>query len=105
MLTPPENRIVADVDFSELEAKVAASFDLEESTDTDDEPVVEVKKDYYFTFAQSSELRKHYIIFHDTHANARERMVAIFGSRWAFQYDDATKVGIDRFGLKCIGKF
>lgn len=60
----------------------------------------EDEKDYYFTFTQGSELKNHYIVFHDTFSGARDRMVAIFGSNWAFQYSSREAAGVDRYNLK-----
>lgn len=59
-------------------------------------------KDYYFTFAQDSELKNHYIIFHDTYSAARDRMIALFGRSWAFQYFSRESAGVDRYNLKQI---
>lgn len=57
-------------------------------------------KDYYFTFTQGSELKNHYIVFHGTFSSTRDRMVAIFGSSWAFQYSSRESAGVDRYNLK-----
>lgn len=47
-------------------------------------------KKYYFTFMQSqTKLRNKYMTFWGTYEEARAKMVAHFGDKWAFQYDEA----------------
>ena len=60
----------------------------------------EDEKDYYFTFTQGRELKNPYIIFHGPFSSTRDRMVAIFGSSWAFQYSSRESAGVDRYNLK-----
>lgn len=64
--------------------------------------ITEEVKTYYFTFTQRSELKNHYVAIKDTYVNARNRMVNIFGSAWAFQYDSKEAAGVDRFNLACL---
>lgn len=47
-------------------------------------------KKYYFTFMQGqSKLQNKYVSFWDaTYEGARAKMVANFGTLWAFQYDE-----------------
>ena len=59
-------------------------------------------KNYVFTFSQRSELHAQYVIICDTYSSARNRMVEIFGDRWAFQYDSPEKAGVNEYNLKLL---
>ncbi len=61
-------------------------------------------KDYVFTFTQGSELKNYYVIIRDTFTSARNRMCAIFGDRWAFQYADKAKDEVEKYNLTCLIK-
>lgn len=44
---------------------------------------------YYFTFMQKQTLLKNkFVVIEGTYQEAREIMVANFGDKWAFQYDE-----------------
>lgn len=62
----------------------------------------EVEKDWFFTFGSSHAHPNGYVVFHGTHASAREQMFDVFGSVWAFQYDSAEAAGVERFNLKLV---
>ena len=46
----------------------------------------EASQDWYFTFGCGQPNANCYVVFHGTHAGARERMVNSFGTRWSMQY-------------------
>lgn len=56
----------------------------------------------YFTFGYGTPYRNKYVKMEaDTKALCRERMVELYGLKWAFQYDeDKFQEQIDRFGLE-----
>ena len=46
-------------------------------------------KKYYFTFMQTqNKLKNKYVTFWGSYAEARAKMVANFGTLWAFQYSE-----------------
>jgi hypothetical protein len=49
----------------------------------------ESAQDYYFTFEMSHEHGNRYVKIHGTFNEAREKMFARFGDKWAFQYNIA----------------
>lgn len=61
---------------------------------------------YHFTFGQGSPLRNHYVtVVEEDYDEAREGMVACFGPKWSFQYDDNAIEEIkSRWGTKLIFK-
>lgn len=49
----------------------------------------EERQTWYFTFGSAHEHPNRFVVFNDrTHDEARALMVAAFGLRWAFQYDE-----------------
>lgn|SRR5690606_20864485 len=69
-----------------------------------------LERTWYFTFGvghvhprTGASLANHYTTVTATSPDAaRERMMRIFGNRWAFQYESAEKAGVERFGLKYV---
>jgi hypothetical protein len=50
----------------------------------------ERRQRWYFTFGVGQpNAGRYYVVDEATFAEARERMFAVFGREWAFQYDDA----------------
>lgn len=63
---------------------------------------VEDEKDWFFTFGCGHAYPNGYVVFYGTHSSAREQMIDVFGTRWAFQYDSAEAAGVERFNLKLV---
>ena len=66
--------------------------------------------DWIFTFGwgqthpdTGEPLKDCYVRIPGTFEEARERMVARFGTKWAFQYESPEEAGADRFHLREIG--
>ncbi len=59
------------------------------------------KEAFYFTFGVGDEIhRNHYVRLVGTYHTTRARMVALFGRKWAFQYDERQFAGQpERYGL------
>ena len=63
-----------------------------------------MEQDWIFTFGYGQEHGPSnydfggYAVFHGTYSSARSQMVAHFGDKWAFQYDNEN-------GLKLIKKY
>jgi len=62
------------------------------------------KQNYYFTFMQKQEgLKNGYVKIYGTFGGAREKMVSLFGDKWAFQYTEEQFLPqINRFHLSRI---
>ncbi len=55
---------------------------------------------WLFTFCSDSALANRYVeIYAKTYGDARDTMVANYGERWAFQYEDEEKAGVKQFRL------
>lgn len=58
---------------------------------------------WYFTFGIG---HKHglgcYVKFYGTYNGARDKMVAEYGDKWAFQYGSAKEAGIKKHNLFCV---
>lgn len=63
----------------------------------------EIKRDWYFTFCYDSPHAKCYLVISNaTWAEARDKVMARFGTKWAFQYETADLAGVDEYGLTRI---
>lgn len=78
--------------------------------DAQPEPRVEREQDWIFTFGSGHThpvtgegLGRRYVVLHGTADSTRHQMLAVFGNRWAFQYDRADggrgSAGVEQFGL------
>lgn len=54
---------------------------------------------WYFTFGAGHDQAGRYVKLHGTFADARLRMVELFGTRWSQQYPSAEEAGVAQFGL------
>lgn len=69
----------------------------------------ETRITWYFTFGCGQRhprtrrpLNNHYTTAYGTYGETRERINAIFGNEWAFQYSSADKAGVDRYNLTYV---
>lgn len=62
------------------------------------------KKDFFFTVTKSqySNGPGYIVIEANDNSEAREKMYNLFGTRWAFQYDDITL--IHKLDMKCLAR-
>ena len=54
-----------------------------------------------FTFGYAQKYQHHYVVIEGKDRNdCRSKMFAIFGKKWAFQYDTEEQAGIEKWKVK-----
>jgi hypothetical protein len=62
--------------------------------------MIEEEQNWYFSFGVSHiPYEKNYIKIFGTCDSSREKMVSLFGSKWAFQYESLEKLNPEKWGL------
>lgn len=61
--------------------------------------LLETEREWIFTFGSNHLYPERYVVITGTYATAREKIVARFGQKWAFQYGSKKAAGVDKYNL------
>ena len=56
--------------------------------------------EWYFTFGSNNKYHNRFVVIQGTKKSARQKMISIFGLKWAGQYESAEETGVKRWNLQ-----